>query len=993
MDSLSQQRVLGTDHHEREGDDATEEVEAEEAEGDKEESEGEAAEQKEHDVPKDTVEGDGDEDDGDDEDEDVVGQQDEGEGATKQVDADDEQNADEGAQERPGGNAVEDAQRDRGKETATPEDGAEAVGSPPPELACSSGATAAECDAAVAAAQEVHDTTAKSTRLLRQQPSHPDAPSKKSQKAEGTGSTVTVASPTQPPLGDLTGHFDVNAMPSKARDARSRSPRAGTVLGRAEMKQDEKAQQAKLRQTAVLDKAERATTSPTEGQTKPSRSHSVPVPKTRSERRDEAQLEWILEERLNTKKKMMHDYAFQEDFDKAAAAKEDVELLEDFTGQLCAKHKEMNKLVEQEDYEQADAVQREIKAMEQEIRKVVASKNDLADAAAAQAVGHEWKAYQEQLAAKKKSMRELADKRDFVGAAQAKAEVAELEKNAPKHDFVNAAAPQAVAQEMQTPEKQPDPKKKKAKNVVGAATAQAEPSKVPSKHACRGAADDQADRNEPRASNANKDSTGETVEREPGVLLEEQLKAKIEMMKKLATNREYARAQAVKEDVIELQAFADKLRALKAEVKELVERGDLLGAHDAKLKEKATEELIMGKVATKNNFAEAAPDQAVAQEMKRQEEQLAAKKKTMKELAANGDFLAAATAQTEAAELAKCLSELAVRAEAIEHAEKQIRECESKGDSQAAASWREVAQKERDAAIKSRSAPATVMPPRPGKASGKQRDPRSGRTAQRSAGSGQDLVNLEKLRVLSSSKLTQVPKMKGKGSGKKGAGRKGGGRGGMEAAWEDFVALYLGQVHTKKIYHVLAYGDCVKKLHAYVELDYQPFVNVQNLERRPGKEELYCTSTTVISTCVEPTGGHDTALFVYDVEEVTKHLATKTFGTQMDLGHYVDLVLRVDSAIELEIQSGEKQGEPYLQLSGVDMDGMNVGTLRLWNHMGGDAEVGKYYILRGLKVAPERQWNGERYVPDREGAKKLESDARTAIEDVSEQTEITYYFS
>ena len=80
------------------------------------------------------------------------------------------------------------------------------------------------------------------------------------------------------------------------------------------------------------------------------------------------------------------------------------------------------------------------------------------------------------------------------------------------------------------------------------------------------------------------------------------------------------------------------------------------------------------------------------------------------------------------------------------------------------------------------------------------------------------------------------------------------------------------------------------------------------------------------------------------------------------------------------------------QVSGVDMDGVAVGPVRRWNHLEDDVEVGTICILRGLKVATERQWNGEKYVNDREGAKKLDSDARTAIEDVSDQPEITSYF-
>ena len=122
------------------------------------------------------------------------------------------------------------------------------------------------------------------------------------------------------------------------------------------------------------------------------------------------------------------------------------------------------------------------------------------------------------------------------------------------------------------------------------------------------------------------------------------------------------------------------------------------------------------------------------------------------------------------------------------------------------------------------------------------------------------------------------------------------------------------------------------------------------------------------------------------------HLATKEVCTQAPLGHFVDLVLRVDSVDQLPIQSGPNVGASYLQVSGVDMDGVIVGPLRLWNHVEGDLEVGSICILRGLKVGTERQWNGETYVNDRNGAKKFDSDARTAIEDVRDQPEITCYF-
>ena len=362
----------------------------------------------------------------------------------------------------------------------------------------------------------------------------------------------------------------------------------------------------------------------------------------------------------------------------------------------------------------------------------------------------------------------------------------------------------------------------------------------------------------------------------------------------------------------------------------------------------------MEKYAPKNEGREVAAAEAVAQDIKTHEEQLTAKKKMLGRLADDRNYAAAAVAQAEVQELEKRLSVLVATASATVPAQTRL----------------------------------------PSRASGTHSDPRVGSKAQRGVGSGKTLVSVEKSRVLSASKVTQVPaqiKPKGAAKGKTG-GRKGGGKKGPELAREDFAAIYLGCISTKQIYHVLAYGDQVDKLRAYVDQVEKPIVNVTNLERRPGRDELFCTDDTVITTCLEPTEGVGSAPFTYDVRQVTKYLATLEFGTKAPLGHFVDLVLRVGAVDELSIQSGPNVGSPYLQVSGWDMDGVDVGPLRLWNHVVGELDVGKIYILRGLKVSTERQWNGEKYVSNRDGAKKLDSDARTAIEDVSGQPAITSYF-
>ena len=291
----------------------------------------------------------------------------------------------------------------------------------------------------------------------------------------------------------------------------------------------------------------------------------------------------------------------------------------------------------------------------------------------------------------------------------------------------------------------------------------------------------------------------------------------------------------------------------------------------------------MEKFGPKKHIAEAAAAR------KTHEEQLAAKRKTMDELAAKEDYMGAAAAQAEVLKLEEQLSGLDARAKAnglletqILSKTEQMNELAKKGDFAGAAA----AQKELNALTKSRSAIPTALPPLPNNGSAIPRDLTTGR--------GPPLVSFEKLRVLSSSKVTQVPaRNPRKGAGKKGAGRKGGGKKGSEPAWENFAAIYLGCIETKQIYQVVAYGDLVEKLKPYVDLGRQPIVNAENFERRPGKEELFCTPTTVIKTCLEP--NDSPTRFVYDVSDVTKHLATKEYGEQTSLGHFIDLVRRSDS--------------------------------------------------------------------------------------------------
>ena len=187
-------------------------------------------------------------------------------------------------------------------------------------------------------------------------------------------------------------------------------------------------------------------------------------------------------------------------------------------------------------------------------------------------------------------------------------------------------------------------------------------------------------------------------------------------------------------------------------------------------------------------------------------------------------------------------------------------------------------------------------------------------------GQGSAKVDLEKVRVLSSSKNAEVSaRSQTKGASHKGAGLKGKGpaKSKLSVATEPFVAIYPGCISTKRVYQVMAYGACVHQLQAYVGLDTQPLVSVKQLERRPGKDELYYNDETAITTCLEPTDGRTTEAFRYDVHIVSKTLATKAFADNEPLGSFVDLALSVRIAVQKEIVSGDNVGAPYLLVSGV----------------------------------------------------------------------------
>ena len=105
---------------------------------------------------------------------------------------------------------------------------------------------------------------------------------------------------------------------------------------------------------------------------------------------------------------------------------------------------------------------------------------------------------------------------------------------------------------------------------------------------------------------------------------------------------------------------------------------------------------------------------------------------------------------------------------------------------------------------------------------------------------------------------------------------------------------------------------------------------------------------------------------------------------------YVALVLRVVSVQLLHTQ----KSEPYLQETGVDMDGRASTPLHFWRYEDGELKEGRKYILRGLKVVAEQYWDAytEGWVPRPDGQHSLECSYMTAVEDVTDNDAVSSCF-
>ena len=106
----------------------------------------------------------------------------------------------------------------------------------------------------------------------------------------------------------------------------------------------------------------------------------------------------------------------------------------------------------------------------------------------------------------------------------------------------------------------------------------------------------------------------------------------------------------------------------------------------------------------------------------------------------------------------------------------------------------------------------------------------------------------------------------------------------------------------------------------------------------------------------------------------------------------MDLVVQVTLAEQKERWTSN---EPYMQVSGRDVDGAVIGPLRFWRHTERDIQERSTYIFRGMKVVSDHMWSDElrKYVSKADGPLALECNARTAMENVDDVSAVMAYFS
>jgi hypothetical protein len=224
---------------------------------------------------------------------------------------------------------------------------------------------------------------------------------------------------------------------------------------------------------------------------------------------------------------------------------------------------------------------------------------------------------------------------------------------------------------------------------------------------------------------------------------------------------------------------------------------------------------------------------------------------------------------------------------------------------------------------------------------------------------------------------------KGKDKGAKGTAK---GAKGKVKGNEDGQILYVGK--DGEVAMVAWYGNATTPL--FPDNLVGTLCNISKVRMRPGQlGVVYANAQTEITNCLEPTD--PPVSFPYRTAEFCDRFATWKWATESALGTFVDIVVHVWQAEEKFTQNNQ---EPFMLVSGKDMDGVLIGPLRLWRHTAADIEAGRTYVFRGLVVVVSKMWNQEKWtmVPNPDGIKEAECSQRTAVEDVSDVADIAAYF-
>ena len=143
---------------------------------------------------------------------------------------------------------------------------------------------------------------------------------------------------------------------------------------------------------------------------------------------------------------------------------------------------------------------------------------------------------------------------------------------------------------------------------------------------------------------------------------------------------------------------------------------------------------------------------------------------------------------------------------------------------------------------------------------------------------------------------------------------------------------------------------------------------------------------------MEPTDTASTYAFTYDVSVYSNEFATTLYIQDLAVGDYGALVFVLKVSVGTKETHTEQ--EPYLPVSGVDMDGAPVNFLRHWRFEDGDINAGCTYLIKRLRVSFEQYWDDQQgeYVSNPQGPKGFECAYRTALEDATHVGTVGSFF-